>query len=180
WVNGADELHTQLDYLLEENFIRPSTSPYAASILFNPKKDRGLWTSTNYRALNNITINSVTRFREPDDLIDQLRGARIFSKIDLQGGYHQIRVAEADIPKTAFRTRYGSYEYTLMPFGADERTLHFSTNHKQSLPARYWTSASSSTWDDILVYSTSREQHLMDLEANFTPLQSTLTHYQGL
>ncbi|GJP64880.1 hypothetical protein CLOP_g21818, partial [Closterium sp. NIES-67] len=91
------ELCTQLDYQLEKKIIRPSTSPYAALILFTPKKDGGLHMCTDYRALNSITIKSRYLIPRADDLIDQLRGARIFSKIDLRGGYHKIRVTESDI-----------------------------------------------------------------------------------
>ncbi|GJP48052.1 hypothetical protein CLOM_g7291 [Closterium sp. NIES-68] len=112
-----EELQQQLDYLLTKGFIRPSTSPYAAPILFTPKKDGGFRMCIDYRALNRITIKSRYPIPRADDLLDQLRGAKFFSKIDLRGGYHQIRVAAEDCHKTAFRTRYGSYEYLVMPFG---------------------------------------------------------------
>ncbi|GJP59416.1 hypothetical protein CLOP_g11776, partial [Closterium sp. NIES-67] len=112
-----EELQQQLDYLLTKGFIRPSTSPYAAPILFTPKKDGGFRMCINYRALNRITIKSRYPIPRADDLLDQLRGAKFFSKIDLRGGYHQIRVAADDCHKPAFRTRYGSYEYPVMPFG---------------------------------------------------------------
>ncbi|GJP48962.1 hypothetical protein CLOM_g8231 [Closterium sp. NIES-68] len=113
-----DELRRQLDYLLEKGFVRPSTSPFAAPTLFTPKKDGGLHSMCiDYRSLNRITIKSRYPILRADDLIDQLRGARFFSKIDLRGGYHQFRGHEPDCYKTAFRTRYGSYEYTVIPFG---------------------------------------------------------------
>ncbi|GJP49219.1 hypothetical protein CLOM_g8457 [Closterium sp. NIES-68] len=96
------ELRNQLDYLLAKGFIRPSTSPFAAPILFTPKKDGGLRMCTDYRALNRVTIKSRYPIPRTDELIDNLRGARYFSKIDLRGGYHQIRVFADDCHKTAF------------------------------------------------------------------------------
>ncbi|GJP72004.1 hypothetical protein CLOP_g2781 [Closterium sp. NIES-67] len=111
------ELRSQLDYLLEKGFIQPSTSPFAAPILFTPKKDGGLRMCIDYRALNRRTIKSRYPIPRADNLLDQLRRARFFSKIDLRSGYHQIRVFADDYHKTAFRTRYGSYEYRVMPFG---------------------------------------------------------------
>ncbi|GJP40394.1 hypothetical protein CLOM_g24664 [Closterium sp. NIES-68] len=100
-----------------EEFIQPSASLFAATILFMPKKDRGLRICIDYRALNRGTIKSRYPLPRADDLLNQLRGARFFSKIDLRGSYNQIRVFADDCHKTALRTRYGSYEYTMMPFG---------------------------------------------------------------
>ncbi|CAI7904844.1 unnamed protein product [Closterium sp. NIES-54] len=101
---------SQIDALLEKGFIRASTSPFVAPILFTPKKDGGLRMCIDYRALNRVTIKSRYPIPRTDDLLDQLCGARYFSKIDLRGGYHQIRVFADDCHKTAFRTRYWSYE----------------------------------------------------------------------
>ncbi|GJP46518.1 hypothetical protein CLOM_g5795 [Closterium sp. NIES-68] len=111
------ELRDQLDYFLAKGFVRPSTSPFAAPIMFTPKKDGGIQMCIDNRALNRVTIKSRYSIPHTDELIYQLRGARYFSKIDLRGGYLQIRVFAEDCHKTAFRTRYGSYEYTVMPFG---------------------------------------------------------------
>ncbi|GJP75442.1 hypothetical protein CLOP_g5890 [Closterium sp. NIES-67] len=112
WCLTQPELHelrNQLDYLLEKVFIRPSTSPFAAPILFTPKKDAGLRMCTDYRALNRVTIKLRYPIPRTDELIDNLRRARYFSKIDLRDGYHQIRVFADDCHKTAFRTRFARF-----------------------------------------------------------------------
>ncbi|CAI7909519.1 unnamed protein product [Closterium sp. NIES-54] len=111
------KLQAALDYLLEKKIIRPSSSPFAAPILFTPKKDGGFRTCIDYRALNKVTVKSRYPIPRTDELIDQLRTAQVFSKIDLRGGYHQIRVEPSECAKTTFRTRYGSFKYTVMPFG---------------------------------------------------------------
>ena len=111
------ELRVWLKELLDKGFIRPSTSPWDAPVLFAKKKDKTLRLSINYRQLNRVTIKNRYPLPKIDDLFDQLRGAQVYSKIDLRTGYHQLRVRDTDIPKTAFRTRYGHFEFTVMPFG---------------------------------------------------------------
>ena len=101
------ELKVQLQELLDKGFIRSSTSPWGAPDLFAKKKDKTLRLCIDYRQLNRVTIKNRYPLPRIDDLFDQLRGARVYSKIDLRTGYHQLRVREIDIPKTAFRTRYG-------------------------------------------------------------------------
>ncbi|GJP31878.1 hypothetical protein CLOM_g15523, partial [Closterium sp. NIES-68] len=164
------ELRNQLDYLLAKGFIRPSTSPFAAPILFTPKKDGGLRMCTDYRALNRVTIKSRYPIPHTDELIDNLRGARYFSKIDLRGGYHQIRVFADDCHKTAFRTRYGSYEYTVMPFGLTNAPSAFQLT-MNGVFRDLLDKCVIIYLDDILIYSKTREQHLKDLEAVFQRLQ---------
>ncbi|GJP56686.1 hypothetical protein CLOM_g15741 [Closterium sp. NIES-68] len=164
-----EELQQQLDYLLTKGFIRPSTSPYAAPILFTPKKDGGFRMCIDYRALNRITIKSRYPIPQTDDLLDQLRGAKFFSKIDLRGGYHQIRVAAEDCHKTAFRTRYGSYEYLVMPFGLTNAPSTFQMT-MNGVFRELLDKCVIIYLDDILIYSRSREQHLKDLDAVFTLL----------
>ncbi|GJP37609.1 hypothetical protein CLOM_g22000 [Closterium sp. NIES-68] len=165
-----DELRCQLDYLLEKGFVRPSTSPFAAPILFTPKKDGGLRMCIDYRALNRVTIKSRYPIPRADKLIDQLRGAKFFSKIDVRGAYHQIRVTEADRYKTAFRTRYGSYEYTVMPFGLTNAPSTFQLTMNEVFQPLL-DKCVIVYLDDILIYSTTREQLLKDLEAVFSLLQ---------
>ena len=111
------ELRVWLQELLDKGFIRPSTSPWGAPVMFAKKKDKTLRLFIDYRQLNRVTIKNQYPLPRIDDLFDQLRGARVYSKIDLRTGYHQLRVRDTDIPKTAFRTRYGYFEFTVMPFG---------------------------------------------------------------
>ena len=102
---------------MEKGFIRPNVSPWGAPALFAKKKDGSLWMCIDYRRLNQVTVKNRYPLPRIDDLFDQLRGASCFSKIDLRSGYHQLGVKEEDIPKTAFRTRYGHFEFRVMPFG---------------------------------------------------------------
>ena len=111
------ELRVQLHELLDKGFIRPSTPPCGAPVLFTKKKNKTLRLCIDYRQLNRVTIKNRYPMPRIDDLFDQLRGARVYSKIDLHTGYHQLRVRETDIPKIAFRTRYGHFEFTVMPLG---------------------------------------------------------------
>ena len=111
------ELKIQLQELQDKGFIRPSTSPWGCPALFVKKKDHGLILCVDYRPLNAVTIKNKYPLPRIDLLFDQLAGAKVFSKIDLRSGYHQIKIRPSDIPKTAFSTRYGLYEYLVMSFG---------------------------------------------------------------
>ncbi|GKE17172.1 putative reverse transcriptase domain-containing protein, partial [Tanacetum coccineum] len=111
------ELSTQLQELSDKGFIRLSSSPWGALVLFVKKKDRSFRMCIDYRELNKLTLKNRYPLSRIDDLFDQLQGSRVYSKIDLRSGYHQLRVREEDIPKTAFRTHYGHYEFQVMPFG---------------------------------------------------------------
>nr|GFD00926.1 reverse transcriptase domain-containing protein [Tanacetum cinerariifolium] len=111
------ELLEQLQELSDKGFIRPSSSPWEAPVLFVKKKDGSFRMCIDYRELNKLTVKNRYPLPRIDDLFDQLQGSSIYSKIDLRLGYHQLRVREQDIPKTAFRTRYGYYEFQVMPFG---------------------------------------------------------------
>ncbi|GJR50669.1 putative reverse transcriptase domain-containing protein [Tanacetum coccineum] len=111
------ELSEQLQELSDKGFIRPSSSPWGAPVLFVKKKDGSFRMCIDYRELNKLTVKNRYPLPRIDDLFDQLQGSNIYSKIDLRSGYHQLRVREQDIPKMAFRTRYGHYEFQVMPFG---------------------------------------------------------------
>ncbi|CAI7731485.1 unnamed protein product, partial [Closterium sp. NIES-54] len=163
------ELRKQLDYLLEKKNIRPSSSPFAAPILFTSKKDGGFCMCIDYRALKRVTVESRYPIPRADELIDQLRTALVFSKIDLRGGYHQIRVEPSDCAKTAFRTRYGSFEYTVMPFGLTNAPATFLMTMNEAFRPLL-DKCVIIYLDDILVYIRDKQQHLADLEAVFTVL----------
>nr|GEV89844.1 putative reverse transcriptase domain-containing protein [Tanacetum cinerariifolium] len=111
------ELSDQLKELADKGFIRPSSSPWGAPVLFVKKKDESFRMCIDYRELNKLTVKNRYPLSRIDDLFDQLQGSSVYSKIDLRSGYHQLRVWEEDIPKTAFRTRYRHYEFQDMPFG---------------------------------------------------------------
>ncbi|GJZ52383.1 putative reverse transcriptase domain-containing protein, partial [Tanacetum coccineum] len=120
-----EELSNQLKELQNKGFIRPSSSPWGTPVLFVKKKDSSFRMCINYRELNKLTIKNHYPFSRIDDIFDQLQGSRYFSKIDLQFGYHQLSVHEDDIPKIAFRTRYGHFEFIVMPFGLTNAPVVF-------------------------------------------------------
>nr|GEW08929.1 putative reverse transcriptase domain-containing protein [Tanacetum cinerariifolium] len=103
--------------LSDKGFIRPNSSPWRAPVLFVKKKDGSFRMCIDYRELNKLTVKNRYPLPRIDDLFDELQGSSVYSKIDLQLGYHQLRVCEGDIPKMAFQTRYGHYEFQVMPFG---------------------------------------------------------------
>ena len=111
------ELKVQLQELLDKGFVRPSVSPWGAPVLFVKKKDDTLRMCIDYRQINKVTVKNKYPLLRIEDLFDQLKGAGVFSKIDLRFGYYQLRVKEVDVPKTVFRTRYGHYEFLVMLFG---------------------------------------------------------------
>jgi hypothetical protein len=116
-VNKLVELKKQIAELQSKGFIRPNSFPWGAPVLFMEKKDGTQWMCVDYRSLNEVAIKNKCPFLRIEDLFDQMKRASVFSKIDLRSGYHQLKIWESDIPKTAFRTRYGLYEYTVMSFG---------------------------------------------------------------
>ncbi|GKB75063.1 putative reverse transcriptase domain-containing protein, partial [Tanacetum coccineum] len=119
------ELAEQLQELSDKGFIRPSSSPWGAPVLFVKKKDGSFHMCIDYRELNKLTMKKRYPLPRIDDLFDQLQGSSVYSKIDLRSRYHQLRVHEEDIPKTAFRTRYGHYEFQVMPFGLTNAPVVF-------------------------------------------------------
>ncbi|XP_058217513.1 uncharacterized protein LOC131328604 [Rhododendron vialii] len=152
------ELKTQLQELENLGFIRPSTSPWGAPALFAQKKDGSLRLCIDYRKLNRVTIKNKYPMPRIDDLFDQLRGATCFSKIDLRSGYHQLRVRREDIPKTAFRTCYGHYEFVVMPFGLTNAPATFMDLMNRIFRA-YLDRFVVVFVDDILIYSPTEEEH---------------------
>jgi hypothetical protein len=152
------ELKSQLEELLEKQFIRPSVSPWGAPVLLVKKKDGSMRLCVDYRQLNKVTIKNRYPLPRIDDLMDQLVGAEVFSKIDLRSGYHQIRVKAEDISKTAFRTRYGHYEYSVMPFGVSNAPGVFM-EYMNRIFHPFLDRFVVVFVDDILVYSKSEEEH---------------------
>ncbi|GJW72766.1 putative reverse transcriptase domain-containing protein [Tanacetum coccineum] len=153
-----NELSNQLEELQEKGFIRPSSSPWGAPVLFVKKKDGAMRMCIDYRELNKLTIKNRYPLPRIDDLFDQLQGACCFSKIDLRSGYHQLRVHENDIPKTAFRTRYGHFEFTVMPFGlTNAPAIFMDLMNRVCKP--YLDKFVIVFIDDILIYSKSEKDH---------------------
>jgi hypothetical protein len=117
------ELQMQLEELLKKGYIRPSVSPWGAPVVFVKKKDGTLGLYIDFMQLNKVTIKNKYPLPRIDDLFGQLKDARIFSKIDLKSGYHQVRIKDEDISKTAFKTRYGYYKFIVVPFGLSNHQL---------------------------------------------------------
>ncbi|KAJ0883873.1 putative nucleotidyltransferase, Ribonuclease H [Helianthus annuus] len=152
------ELSTQLQELLDKGFIRPSSSPWGAPVLFVKKKDGTFRMCIDYRELNKVTIKNRYPLPRIDDLFDQLQGSSYYSKIDLRSGYHQLRVRNEDISKTAFRTRYGHYEFLVMPFGMTNAPAVFM-DLMNRVCKPYLDKFVIVFIDDILIYSKSQEEH---------------------
>jgi len=152
------ELKKQLENLLDKKFVRPSVSPWGAPVLLVKKKDGSMRLCIDYRQLNKVTIKNRYPLPRIDDLMDQLVGARVFSKIDMRSGYHQIKVKDEDMQKTAFRTHYGHYEYSVMPFGVTNAPGVFMEYMNRIFHA-YLDRFVVVFIDDILIYSKSEEEH---------------------
>ncbi|XP_019197027.1 PREDICTED: uncharacterized protein LOC109190881 [Ipomoea nil] len=162
------ELKEQLQDLLDKGYIRPSVSPWGAPVLFVKKKDSSMRLCIDYCKLNQVTVKNkyplpridglFDQLRGTNDLFDQLKGVGTFSKIDLRLGYHQLKVADKDIPKTVIRTRYGHYEFTVMPFGFTNAPAVFMDlmNH---VFRPYLDEFVIVFIDDILVYSRDPVEH---------------------
>ncbi|GJV86898.1 putative reverse transcriptase domain-containing protein [Tanacetum coccineum] len=152
------ELSNQLQELSEKGFIRPSSSPWGAPVLFVKKKDGTFRMCIDYRELNKLAIKNRYPFPRIDDLFDQLEGSSMYSKIDLRFGYHQLRIREEDIPITAFWTRYGHYEFQVMPFGLTNAPAVFM-DLMNRVCKPYLDKFVIVFIDDILIYSKSKEEH---------------------
>jgi hypothetical protein len=156
------ELKNQLQELLDKGYIFPSSSPWGSPTLFVKKKDGSLQMCVDYRPLNAVTIKNKYPLPRIDVLFDQLASAKVFSKIDLRSGYHQIKIRPSDIPKTAFSTRYGLYEFLVMSFGLTNAPTYFMylmnsvfMNELDKFVVVFI--------DDILIYSKNEAEHVKHL-----------------
>ncbi|TQD86597.1 hypothetical protein C1H46_027863 [Malus baccata] len=156
------ELKIQLQELIDKGFIQPSSSPWGAPVLFVRKKDGTLRLCIDYRQLNRVTIKNRYPLPRIDDLFDQLKGACVFSKIDLRSGYYQLKIKDEDVHKSAFRTRYGHYEFLVMPFGLTNAPAAFMRLMNEVFQ-EYLDRFVIVFIDDILVYSKSESDHIRHL-----------------
>ena len=153
-----DELKKQLSELSDLGFIQPSKSPFGAPVLFVKKKDGSMRMCVDYRQLNEITIKNKYALPRVDELFDRLHGASYFSKIDLRSGYHQIRIHDDDVHKTAFRTRYGHFEFKVLPFGLTNAPATFM-QLMHDIFRDMLDEGVIVFLDDILIYSNNLDSH---------------------
>jgi hypothetical protein len=157
-IEELKELKKQFTELQEAGYIRPSSSPWGALVLFVQKKDGSQRMYVDYRSLNDVTVKNKYPLPRIEDLFDQMRGARVFSKIDLRSGYHQMRIRPSDIAKTAFSTRYGLYEFSVMSFGLTNALAYFM-NLMNKVFMEYLDRFVVVFIDHILIYSKSESDH---------------------
>ena len=154
WYDAPDKL--KVKDLLAKGFIQPSQSPYGSPVLFVQKKDGGLRMCVDYRALNSITRKDKYPLPRIDDLLDRMHGSKVFSSLDLQSGYHQIRIDPADVPKTAFRTHQGLFEFILLSFGLTNAPAAFQREMNKIFADLPFVLV---YLDDILVHSKDETEH---------------------
>jgi hypothetical protein len=157
-VEELKELKKQLMELQEARYIRLSSSPWGAPVLFVQKKDGSQRMCVDYRSLNDVTIKNKYTLPRIDDLFDQMRGVRVFSKIDLRSSYHQMKIRPSNIPKTAFSTRYGLSEFTVMSFGLTNALAYFM-NLMNKVFMEYLDKFVMVFIDNILIYSKNDSDH---------------------
>jgi hypothetical protein len=170
-INELVELKKQIAELQSKGFIRPSSSPWGAPVLFVEKKDGTQQMCMDYRSLNEVTIKNKYPLPRIEDLFDQMKGASVFLKIDLRSGYHQLKIRESNIPKTAFRTRYGLYEYTVMSFGLTNVPAYFMYLMNKVF-MEYLDKFVVVFIDDILIFSKTEEEHEKHLRIVLEKLRS--------
>jgi hypothetical protein len=152
------ELKKQLNELEQKGYIKPSSSPWGAPVLFVKKKDGSMRLCVDYRALNEVSVKNKYLLPRTDDIFDQLKRAKYFSKIDLRSGCYQLRIWHEDVTKTTFVTRYGQHEFTVMPFGLTNASSYFM-NLMNKVFMEELDKFVVVFIDDILVYSQSAEEH---------------------
>ncbi|GJR93312.1 putative reverse transcriptase domain-containing protein [Tanacetum coccineum] len=180
------ELSTQLQELSDKGFIRPSSSPWGAPTLFVKKKDGSFRMCIDYRKLNKLTVKNRYPLPRINDLFDQLQGSRVYSKIDLRYGYHQLIVREEDILKTTFRTQYSHYEFQVMLFGlTNALTVFMDLMNRVCKP--YLDTFMIVFIDDILIYSNNKNLKFIlrllkkeELYAKFSKCEFWLSKVQFL
>lgn len=155
----SDELKRQITYMLDHGLIQPSSSPWGAPVFFRPKKDGTFRLCVDYRGLNAVTQKCGYTLPRIDDLVDRVHKARVFTKLDLWHGYHQMRIAPEDVPKTAIRTRYGHFEYKVVTFGFTNAPATFQ-KFMNELFAAQLDDYVVIYLDDILIYSEDMQTHL--------------------
>jgi hypothetical protein len=171
------ELQLQLEELLKKGYICPSVSPRVAPVLFMKSKDGTLILCIDFRQFNKVTIKNKYPLPRIDDLFDLLKDAKIFSKIDLMSGYHHVRIKDEDISKTAFRRRYGHYEFTMVPFGLSNAPVIFMCL-MNGMFREYLDTFVIVFLDDILVYSKSEEEHEHNLKMVLQVLREHQLYYK--
>jgi hypothetical protein len=158
FVEELKELKKQLTELQEVGYIRPNSSPCGTPVLIVQKKEGSQGMCMDYRSLNDVTVKNKCPLPRIEDLFNRMRGARVFSKIDLRSGYHQMKIRPSDIPKTAFSTRYGLYEFTVMSFGLTNAPSYFM-NLMNKVFMEYLDRFVVVFINDILIYSKSESDH---------------------
>ena len=158
-----DEIEKPIKELLDMGHIRPSSSPFASSVMLAKKKDETMRMYIDYRALNKKTIKNRYPIPRIDELLDELHGVVYFIKIDLCSGYHQIKMREQDVPKTAFRCHYGHYQFLVMPFGLTNAptTFQYCMNHVFNNQIRKFLLV---FFDDLLIYNRTWGEHIQHVE----------------
>nr|GEZ12031.1 putative reverse transcriptase domain-containing protein [Tanacetum cinerariifolium] len=156
------ELSDQLKELADKGFIRPSSSPWGAPVLFVKKKDGSFWMCIDYQELNKLTVKNRYPLSRIDDLFYQIQGSSVYSKIDLRSGYHQLRVREEDILKTAFKTRYEHYKFQVMPFGLTNAPAMFMDLMNRDTKWKRHHMGSSGPTHQVFILSTDEGTEPMD------------------